>query len=128
MSFFDRQGIPEELITSRYEEHDSAVDSEADVEVLRDFSLVAIGIPSDVFEMHRLVQFTTRIWLEQRQELERWKERYIATMAEAFPPEAYENWKRCQMLFPHAVLVLEYRPINEGFLPRWASVLDKAAW
>ncbi|KAI4090169.1 MAG: hypothetical protein L6R37_007936 [Teloschistes peruensis] len=85
MSLFDRQGIPEELITFRYEEKQSTADFEEDIEVLRSFSLVALGMENDVFEMHRLVQFATRKWLEQRQELERWKERYIAIMADAFP-------------------------------------------
>ena len=93
--------------------------------MLRDFSLVAVGIASDVFEIHRLVQFATRTWLERRQELERWKERYIAAIVEAFPSRAYKNWKRYQILFPHAVLALEDRPINEGVSPRWAGVFDK---
>ena len=128
MSFFDRQGIPEELITSRYEENKSTVDFEEDIEVLRSFSLIALGIEKDVFEMHRLVQFAMRKWLEQRQELERWKERYIAIMADAFPLGNYENWGRCQMLFPHAELVIEYRPIEESFLQQWAAVLGNAAW
>ena len=96
--------------------------------MLRNYSLVALGIENDVFEMHRLVHFETRKWLEQRQELERWKETYLAAMADAFASVAYENWKRCRLLFPHAVLVLEYRPINEGFLPLWAGILDNAGW
>lgn len=32
------------------------------------------------------------------------------------------------MLFPHAVLVLGYQPIEENFLQRWAVVLSNAAW
>ncbi|KAL8909866.1 MAG: hypothetical protein Q9171_004816 [Xanthocarpia ochracea] len=127
MSFFDRQGIPEELITSRYEGDDSIVGFEEDIQVLRNFSLVALGIENDVFDMHRLVQFATRKWLEQRQEVERWKERYIVIIANAFPPGTYENWGRCQMLFPHAELVLEYRPIDKGFLRQWAAVLNNVA-
>ncbi|KAL8763279.1 MAG: hypothetical protein Q9194_007383 [Teloschistes cf. exilis] len=128
MSFFDRQGIPKELITSRYEENKSTVDFEEDIEVLRSFSLIALGIKTDVFEMHRLVQFAIQKWLEQRQELEGWKERYINIIADAFPSGRYENWGRCQMLFPHAELAMEYRPIEEGFLQRWAAVLGNAAW
>ncbi|KAL8746091.1 MAG: hypothetical protein Q9190_001848 [Brigantiaea leucoxantha] len=107
MSFFDRQGIPEELITFHYKENDSTMDFEEDIKMLRSFSLVALGIENNVFEMHRLVQFATRKWLEQRQELERWKETYIGIMADSFPPATYENWGRCQMLLPHAELVLE---------------------
>ena len=113
---------------SQYEEDASIVDFEEDIEVLRSFSLVALGIENDVFEMHRLVQFAMRKWLEQRQELEGWKERYIAIMADAFPSGMYENWKRCQMLFPHAVLMSEYRPIEGSFLQQWTAVLSNAAW
>lgn len=127
MSFFDRQGIPEELITSRYEENDDSVNFEEDIQMLRNYSLVAQGKENDVFEMHRLVQFATRKWLEQRKELERWKNTYIAIMAEAFPSDRYKNWERCQMLFPHAELVMEYRPIDEVFLQKWAEVLRNAA-
>ena len=83
---------------SRYEEVDSIVGFEENIEVLRNYSLIALRVENDVFEMHRLVQFATRKWLEQRQELERWKEMYIAIMFDAFPPDRYENWKRCQML------------------------------
>lgn len=61
MSFFDRQGITEELITSQYEENDRTVDFEEDIEMLRSFSLVALGIMIEIFEMHRLVQFPL-IW------------------------------------------------------------------
>lgn len=88
MSFFDRQRIVEKLITSRYEKHESIEDFGEDIEVLRSFYLVTLGIKNDVFEMHRLVQFAMRKWLEQRQELERWKERYIAIMADAFSHQA----------------------------------------
>ena len=71
MSFFDRHGIPEELIMSQYKKDDNIMDFEEDIEVLRNYSLVALRIENNVFEMHCLVQFATRKWLEQRQELKR---------------------------------------------------------
>ena len=128
MSFFDRQGIPEKLIMSQYKKDDNTMDFEEDIDVPRNYSLVVLGVKNNVFEMHRLVQFATRKWLKQRQELERWKETYIAIMADAFPPGRYENWKRCQMLFPHAVLVLEYRPTEESSIKLWTGVLSNTAW
>ncbi|KAI4219106.1 MAG: hypothetical protein L6R36_008560 [Xanthoria steineri] len=111
-----------------YPESNNIMNFEEDIKVLRNYSLVALGIENDVFEIHRLVQFATRKWLEQRQEMERWKETYIAIIADAFPLGRYENWKRCRMLFPHAVLVLEYQPIKKSFLRRWTAVLSNAAW
>ena len=83
--FFDRQRILEELITSRYEESDNIVNFDENIEMLRSFSLVALSVENDVFEMHRLMQFATKKWLKQRQELKQWKETYIAIMANAFP-------------------------------------------
>ena len=128
MSFFDRQGIPEELLTSRYETSDSISDFEDDIHMLRSYSLVAIGTKCNVFEMHRLVQFATKKWLERDNKLEKWKEKYIAIMARIFPVGRHENWERCQALFPHAELVIEYRPMNKDFLQEWATILFNAAW
>ena len=128
MSFFVRQGISEELLTGRYETADSNLDFEDDIHMLQSYSLVAIGTKCDVFEMHRLAQFATRKWLEQGNKVEEWKEKYIAVMAKAFPVGRYKNWIKCQSLFPHIEMVLEYRPINRKFLQEWATILFNAAW
>jgi hypothetical protein len=42
MSFFDRQGIPEDLVNSRYEE-DSILNFNEDIEMLRNYSLIIVG-------------------------------------------------------------------------------------
>ena len=125
MSFFDRQGIPDELLTG-YDEDGGTGSFDEDIEMLRSFSLVMMGVDGAVFEMHRLVQFATRKWLEERTELEKWKERYISIMADAFPPGNYENWAICRPLFPHAELVLAYQPVDESFLQRWTTILINA--
>ena len=78
--------------------------------------------------MHRLVQFSTKKWLELYDELEHWKERYIKIMDQAFPVGLYENWATCQQLFPHAEMILLYCPTNEDYLEQWASILLNAAW
>ena len=65
MSLFDRQGIPESLLGGRYQEdNDADSDFEDDLNTLTSFSLVAIDVDGHRFEMHRLVQFSTRKWLE----------------------------------------------------------------
>ena len=78
--------------------------------------------------MHRLVQVSTKSWLELRGEIENWKEKFIATMDEEFPFGKYENWAKCQKLFPHVEKALEYRPANRDYLERWASILFDAGW
>jgi tetratricopeptide (TPR) repeat protein len=128
MSLFDRQGISESLLNHRYLEGDAEDDFEEDIQILSSYSLIGMNVYGNVFEMHRLVQFSTKTWLELNGELEKWKEHYIKVLDEVFPVGKYENWKTCQDLFPHAENVLMYRPTNEVHLEKWSSILYNAAW
>jgi tetratricopeptide (TPR) repeat protein len=129
MSLFDRQGIPESLLGGRYQEDsDASSDFEDDLNTLTSFSLVATDVDGHQFEMHRLVQFSTRKWLELQGELDGWREKYVTLMDDSYPVGLYENWKACQALFPHAQAAVACRPTGGGALEAWASVLFKAAW
>ncbi len=153
MSFFDRQGIPELLIRTRTatgndlvslerdnsnNEKDDDEDStsgpsegdgfEHDLLVLRNFSFISVKADGSTFEMHRLVQLAMREWLESNGQLETWKQQYIKNLREEFPPGEYENWAKCQALFPHAKSALAQRPEGEDSLREWASLLHNAAW
>ena len=133
MCLFDQQGIPKSLLNGRYQElneieDDSEDDFEDDIYTLCSYSLIGTDADATEFEMHQLVQFSTKSWLELRGEAEKWKEKFIATMDEEFPLGQYENWTKCQKLFPHVEKVLEYRPANQDYLQRWASILFNAGW
>ncbi|KAF2473618.1 TPR-like protein [Lindgomyces ingoldianus] len=129
MSLFDRQGIPESLVSGRYQEDNNASpDFEDDLNTLTSFSLVATDVDGHQFEMHRLVQFSTRKWLELQGGMEGWREKYVKLMDDSYPVGRYENWKVCQALFPHAQATVACRPASNGALETWASVLFKAAW
>ncbi|KAH0533881.1 hypothetical protein FGG08_007500 [Glutinoglossum americanum] len=129
MSLFDRQGIPESLLDGCYrEDNDAGSDFEDDLNILTSFSLVAMDVEGHQFEMHRLVQFSTRKWLELQGELEGWREKYVTLMDDSYPVGRHENWKACQALFPHAQAAVACRPAHDGALEAWASVLFKAAW
>ncbi|RYP23415.1 hypothetical protein DL765_001120 [Monosporascus sp. GIB2] len=128
MSLFDRQGIPDSLLDGRYQDDsDASFDFEEDLNTLTSFSLVATDVEGHQFEMHRLVQFSTRKWLELQGELEGWREKYIRLMDDNFPVGRYENWEACRALFPHAEAAVSYRPGGGSILEAWASVLHKAA-
>jgi len=128
MSFFDRQGIPENLLRDQperepaqqeqhehdserqaWEEEDSASQSSAgddgfedDIKTLRDYSFISANADRVSFEMHGLVQLATRKWLQIHNELEQWKERFVSNLCAAFPTGNHENWAVCQGLFAHA--------------------------
>jgi tetratricopeptide (TPR) repeat protein len=80
------------------------------------------------FEMHRLVQFATKKWLELYGELEEWEETFVGLMDGNYLEGRHENRMTCRMLFPHVRAMKEYRPSRAEALQGWASVLFKVAW
>lgn len=129
MSLFDRQGIPESLLHDWYLEHGGGgADFDDDMDVLTSFSLVEMSKDESEFEMHRLVQFSTKKWLELNCELEKWKKTYVLLMDKNYPFEGYESWSVCQKLLPHAEIVLNSEPEDTQARKAWASLMHKSAW
>jgi hypothetical protein len=101
---------------------------EEDVLVLRNYSFISVNANGTTFEMHGLVQLATRKWLEAHGQIERWKHQFIKNLDAELPTGEYENWERCQALFPHAQSAASHKPKGSDSLTGWASVLYKAAW
>ncbi|KIX06114.1 uncharacterized protein Z518_04088 [Rhinocladiella mackenziei CBS 650.93] len=129
MSLFDREGIPDHLLRERYiENQDGENDFEEDIATLRAYHLVGMGVSDNLFDMHRLVQFSTKKWLELHGELGRWQERCVDILSEAFPTGDYANWRTCQALFPHVQAMATYRVDRPDSVKVWATVLYRGAW
>ena len=152
MSFFDRQGIPEFLLQdpgtggrnsdhpldSDNEDTDSSNDDqsaqrkeafEEDLEMLRSYVLISFNVDPTVFEMHALVQFVTRQWLDVRGELEQWRSRFIERLFREFPQAAdYENWQKFRVLLPHVKSAAAQCPTAKPLREEWADLLHRAAW
>ncbi|KAJ6003892.1 hypothetical protein N7540_013174 [Penicillium herquei] len=147
MSFFDRQGIPEDLIRPHFEaswnstselydgstdgeisEPDTAADFEDDITMLRDYSFISTSKTGTFFTMHRLVQLTTRAWLKSHKNIDQWRERFISILYQEFPTGLYENWETCRSLFPHVRLAMSQQPRSNTSLLQWAALLYKGAW
>jgi tetratricopeptide (TPR) repeat protein len=126
ISMFDRQGIPEYLL------HDNTnqLQFEDAIAPLTSFALVRAQVRQQSFEMHRLVQLSTRKWLEQNNQLEKWRKESIKIMARAFPNGEPETWTDCQVLLPHSKEVLRYALSDEDKdeVLYQASVARKALW
>jgi hypothetical protein len=78
--------------------------------------------------MHPPVQFCTRVWLSSFNDVERWKEKFIVLISKKFPNGTFENWPKCQQLFPHTEPLFSYTAADEGLLEQWARLLSRAAW
>ncbi|OKP14759.1 Kinesin light chain, partial [Penicillium subrubescens] len=154
MSFFDWQGIPEDLlrvqgiekthkslgasgrIANSFVEEDTESSSECDLEddfesdiaTLRDYSFIAISENNMVFTMHRLVQLMVRTWLKSHGQDKEWKKRFINNLYAEFPTGEYANWEKCQSLFPHVKSAVSHRPESQDSLRKWATLLYNGAW
>ncbi|EGZ76200.1 hypothetical protein NEUTE2DRAFT_153205 [Neurospora tetrasperma FGSC 2509] len=152
MSFFDRQGIPESLLRPPHMDgaiqerrsdvqHDlgsNSSDDEIDndetdngfednVAMLTNFCLVTVSESGNTFEMHGLVQLSTRMWLKASKQEETFRQQYIERMAASFPTGQFENWAMCRTLFAHARVASDYRP-NENTVESWAILLHNGGW
>ncbi|KAJ5125244.1 hypothetical protein N7526_007421 [Penicillium atrosanguineum] len=147
MSFFDRQGIPENLIRhqsivdyishsellsdssdAEASESDTTTDFEDDIITLKDYSFISISENSLLFTMHRLVQLTTRAWLKTHGQIDLWREKFISNLNWEFPTGRYKNWGKCYLLFPHVRSAMSQRPKSRESLLKWATLLHKGAW
>ena len=151
MSFFNRQGIQEELLNCRNtgvgwtedaphpvqwlpvpeaKSNDGDLDDQFgdDVQTLRDYSLIRVGDSGDVFEMHRLVQLSTRKWLEAVELHDIFQEEFLLRVCHLFPCGDYENWPTCQRLFAHAESALSCQPAPGRSEEAWALVAYHGAW
>ena len=101
---------------------------EEDVSILRNYSFISVNTNGTSFEMHGLVQLAMRKWLEAHGQIERWKRQFIKNLDAELPTGEYENWEKCQALFPHAQSAAVQKPKEQDSLLDWASVLYNAAW
>ncbi|EFQ96752.1 hypothetical protein MGYG_09201 [Nannizzia gypsea CBS 118893] len=121
MSMFDRQGIPEHLLRRDM----SRLQFEDAVTPLLSFSLIKEEKGHRSFEIHRLVQVSIRGWLESKRQLQGWERKAAEALATVFPTGEYETWSDCQVLLPHAKVVMNYISKNEGDLSSWAKLGHK---
>lgn len=145
MGFFNQQGIPEFMVRhytdKDVEEQDDSsdkqleegnVDFEEDVAMLRAFSLVGTTQRRGEFEMHRLAQLATQIWLKSINTDRKWQRMFIQAMAQEFPNGEYINWPKCQTLFPlvlpmvEQVEQVEWKGLNITKTDNWALLSNNA--
>jgi hypothetical protein len=153
MCFCDRQAIPSILLQvpsmdersdsttqERTEGGESSSDTESetssraeeefdkDIAMLEGFAFVSTTLDSSTFEMHRLVQFATRRWLDLQGQVEHWKKVFVCNLDDAFPSGAYGTWGACQMLLPHAIAAMNLRIRDRDTLLHKASICYYAGW
>ena len=123
-------GTPQSDTGSRVSDEDSEDTSgteddkfEEDIAMLRGYSFISITADTTMFEMHRLVQFAMQRWLKINNSFERWAVQFMSNLNNVFPPGYFENWNECRSLFPHAMMALQAKLIEEEAIMAQASLL-----
>ncbi len=126
MCFLDRHGIPEFLFCE--EDDEPSLGFEEAVGILIQFSFVTEVSGKKTFTIHRLVQLATRIWSETYGEAERIREEVLDLVWRHYPNGKYESWSRCEVLEPHAQIVLGSTYNSHKSELQKAKVLNQNAW
>lgn len=77
--------------------------------------------------MNRLVQLSIKNWLDLQGTKVRWQGEALELLAERFPSGLYETWNECEVLSPHAQVVIEYKRTTESHSLQYAKLLHKLA-
>ena len=91
------------------------------------FLLISIEKGGTNYEMHRLVQLSTQIWLELQGTKSQWQVAALELLAERFPSGEYETWNECEVLFPHGQAVIGYTFTADSHLLQYIKLLEGLA-
>lgn len=109
MGFYQHHGVPERLLRSGDEDD---FEFEDGIAILQAFSLLEVDKDKESYSTHRLIQVTTKLWLEQNEpaRLEEWSLRALSRVTRCFPHHSSfrqdDYWMNCQSLLPHADILL----------------------
>ncbi|KFY17491.1 hypothetical protein V492_00633, partial [Pseudogymnoascus sp. VKM F-4246] len=124
LCMFDRQSIPERLLHNNTDQ----LLFEDSIALLANFSLIREHSKGGAFEMHRLVQLSTRKWVELNGQLEKWRSEAIKVIARQFPDGDYKTWSDCQILLPHVRTVMSSKATNQQDLLGVAAINTRLGW
>jgi hypothetical protein len=125
MAMLDRQQIPEKLLQRRDERN---VDFSTAIGSLEGLSLITKEVQQDKFTMHRLVQLSVHVWLEQQKEKSSQAEKALALLADRFPNGEHENRETCESFLPHAQAVLQHQFMSQSSVIHRATLLHNIGW
>ncbi|KAH0536621.1 hypothetical protein FGG08_006515 [Glutinoglossum americanum] len=122
MAALDRQAISDALLRN---DDERKVEFITAIGTLKAFSLITEEQGGKMFGMHRLLQFSTQIWLKRQHVLVEWQEKALDVVSKCCPSDGeYENWAAWRAINPHVQVVLGYTFQRTPCLLQRASILN----
>jgi tetratricopeptide (TPR) repeat protein len=131
MSFCDRLAISETLLRADVKDgarSECSSEFEDDIATLRSFLFISDTASARSWQMHRLVQDATQVWLCDKGSFAKTFHLFVHRLWTSFPTGDFDNWPLCGTLFPHARSAAEHRPVQQKALLEWASMMYNSAW
>ena len=125
MAMLDRQKIPETLLRRKGERD---IDFVAAIGTLNSLSLITKEVGKATFAIHRLVQLSVHVWLEQHNEKQRYATEALALLADRFPSGEHENRETCELFLPHTQAVLQLQFVSQSSTIHRATLLRNIGW
>ena len=95
---------------------------------LTGFSLVVRNEGGDSFDVHCLLHFAARKWINMRHEGDRWANEALKLISDCFPTGEHENWETCAEYFPQAKAVLNHSFGHQVDPTPRATLLYNLSW
>jgi tetratricopeptide (TPR) repeat protein len=125
MAMLDRQKIPETLLRRKDERDINFVTA---IGTLNGLSLITKEVGKETFAIHRLVQLSVHVWLEQHNEKQRYAMEALALLADRFPNGEHENRETCELFLPHTQAVLQHQFVSQSSTIHRATLLRNIGW
>ncbi|KAH0538073.1 hypothetical protein FGG08_005335 [Glutinoglossum americanum] len=122
MAVLDRQAISDLLLRNDNERKIKFITA---IGTLKAFSLITEEKEGAIFGMHRLVQFSTQMWLKLQHELVKWQKKALEVVSKHCPLNGnHGNWVAWRAINPHVHAVLGYAFQTESCLLQRAVILN----
>ncbi|KAJ5634214.1 hypothetical protein N7528_002056 [Penicillium herquei] len=108
MSFLQPKAIPRSLLPL-----DSEEDTDFAIGTLCNYGFLTRRDKEGMFDMHSLVQLSTRVWVSEAQRTEKIVTTVTQQMNKCFPSEEYKNRETWRMYLPHALEILRKEEIKD---------------
>jgi tetratricopeptide (TPR) repeat protein len=124
VSMLDKQSIPARLLLK---EKESTVMFDKALGLLKNFSLIQEEKIRQEFSVHRLVQLSTQLWLDQEEMLTIWQEKALDILLKHCPSSdsVVGDWNTWESISPHIAIIRGYRFQREEQRLQYADITSR---
>ncbi|KAJ6084279.1 hypothetical protein N7486_011079 [Penicillium sp. IBT 16267x] len=125
LSYIEPKEIPWSILPAL----ESEEETEFAIGTLCSYAFLTRRDDGNAFDMHDLVQLSTRLWVEKAGHTQQVVQKVIQHMDECFPSDEYYNFESCRSHLPHALKIIR-RDESKGISEKYSLLIKvgDCAW